>query len=153
TDYELKAITAVVLGGTSIFGGRGGILGTILGLLAIVTLQSGLRLAGVPAELAGILIGVLLISTILMDRLQLRAKPAAPAGSEEFEMKTSQIGVFSAVILAAALIVAGSNWMLMRDLRQQLAVPRAAAGAVSAQNSGAGHKPVIAMMPKAKGDP
>ena len=40
--YELMAITAVVLGGASIFGGRGTILGTVLGLLSIVLLQNGL---------------------------------------------------------------------------------------------------------------
>src|SRR5262249_2058975 len=57
TGYELMAITAVVLGGTSIFGGRGTIWGTALGLFAIVILQNGLRLAALPAELAGILTG------------------------------------------------------------------------------------------------
>ena len=57
TGYELMAITAVVLGGTSIFGGRGSVLGTLLGLLAIAVLQNGLRLADLPAELAGILDG------------------------------------------------------------------------------------------------
>src|SRR6185312_1142406 len=54
TGYELIAITAVVLGGTSIFGGSGSIGGTLLGLVAIVVLQNGLRLSGWPAELAGI---------------------------------------------------------------------------------------------------
>ena len=51
TGFELMAITAVVLGGTSIFGGRGTVLGTVLGLFAIVVLQNGLRLSGQPAEL------------------------------------------------------------------------------------------------------
>ena len=60
TGYELVAITAVVLGGTSIFGGRGSVHGTLLGLLAIAVLQNGLRLADLPAELAGVLTGVLL---------------------------------------------------------------------------------------------
>ena len=63
TGFELMAITAVVLGGTSIFGGRGTVLGTMLGLLAIVILQNGLRLSAQPAELTGILTGVLLLLT------------------------------------------------------------------------------------------
>src|SRR6266496_3306793 len=54
TGYELMAITAVVLGGASIFGGRGTVLGTVVGLFAIVILQNGLRLNSQPAELAGI---------------------------------------------------------------------------------------------------
>ena len=74
TGYELMAITAVVLGGASIFGGRGTILGTVLGLFAIVILQNGLRLSGQPAEFAGILTGVLLVATILLDRLSRRPK-------------------------------------------------------------------------------
>ena len=41
TGYELTAIAAVVLGGASIFGGRGTVLGTVLGLFAIVMLQNG----------------------------------------------------------------------------------------------------------------
>ena len=139
TGYELMAITAVVLGGASIFGGRGTVLGTVLGLFAIVILQNGLRLSGQPAELAGILTGVLLIVTILIDRLSRRseAKPQTQKVSEEeFEVKNWQIGVLSAVILAAALIVAGTNWMLVRSI-------------VPANKK----KSVIAMMPKAKGDP
>jgi len=68
TGYELIAITAVVLGGTSIFGGKGSIGGTLLGLMAIVVLQNGLRLSGWPAELAGILTATLLVITIVIER-------------------------------------------------------------------------------------
>ncbi len=58
TGYELSAITAVVLGGTSIFGGRGSVAGTLLGLFAIAVLRNGMLLAALPAELAGVLTGI-----------------------------------------------------------------------------------------------
>lgn len=155
TGYELMAITAVVLGGASIFGGRGTVLGTVLGLFGIVILQNGLRLSAQPAELAGILTGVLLVATILLDRLSTRAarRPHAQTTTtaEEDEVKNSQVGILSAVILVAALVVAGSNWLLVRSLRQELA--GGASARSSSATTSAGHKPVIALMPKAKGDP
>ena len=119
TGYELMAITAVVLGGASIFGGRGTVLGTVLGLFAIVILQNGLRLSGQPAELAGILTGVLLVITILIDRLSRIGVSRITVSEEEFEVKNWQIGVLSGVILVAAIIVAGSNWMLVRSIKEQ----------------------------------
>lgn len=159
TGYELMAITAVVLGGASIFGGRGTILGTVLGLFAIVLLQNGLRLTGQPAELSGILTGVLLVATIVVDLLsrQAKSRPTFPTiATEQDEVRNSQVAVLSAVIIAGALIVAASNWMLVRSLR-----PAAGAAALvgGAETTGAAAatpraaKPVVAMMPKAKGDP
>lgn len=62
--YELVAITAVVLGGTSIFGGRGSVHGTLLGLFALVVLRIGLQLSELPTELADILTGALLVAAI-----------------------------------------------------------------------------------------
>ncbi len=158
TGYELMAITAVVLGGASIFGGRGTVLGTLLGLFGIVILQNGLRLSAQPAELAGILTGVLLVATILLDRLSTRARtrPArAHTFAEDEEVRNSQVAVLSAVILLGALIVAGSNWMLVRSVRENAGagvVGTGARGANPAQPAG-GKKAVVALMPKAKGDP
>ena len=68
TGYELTAITAVVLGGAAITGGVGTIGGTLLGLLAMVVLQNGLRLAALPAELAGILTGLLLVGALALGK-------------------------------------------------------------------------------------
>jgi rhamnose transport system permease protein len=61
TGYELFAITAVVLGGTSIFGGLGSVHGTVLGVAAIAILNNGLVHARQPREVAGMLTGLLLI--------------------------------------------------------------------------------------------
>ncbi|HEY8460975.1 MAG TPA: substrate-binding domain-containing protein, partial [Blastocatellia bacterium] len=163
TGYELMAITAVALGGTSIFGGRGTLWGTALGLFAIVILQNGLRLADLPAELSGILTGTLLVATICIDRflggrasraaLTGETVPGAPAPQaaplEEIAVKNSQVAILSAAILAAALIVAGSNWLLVRSVREGGKEPNNSAAAASS----APRRLTVAMMPKSKGDP
>ena len=69
TGIELDAITAVVLGGTSIFGGRGTILGTVIGLCLIQALKNGLSLAGVKGDGTIMLIGAVLILAILASNL------------------------------------------------------------------------------------
>ena len=151
TGYELTAIAAVVLGGASIFGGRGTVLGAVLGLFAIVLLQNGLRLSGQPTEMAGVLTGVLLIVIIMADRVfrigGLR-QTTERISEEEFDVKNWQVAVLSLVILAAALIVAGTNWMLVRSIRDDRSAGNAAQTLLAK-----GKKSVIAMMPKAKGDP
>jgi rhamnose transport system permease protein len=69
TGFELLAITAVVLGGTSIFGGRGSVGGTLLGLATLAVLHNGLRLADLPAELAGVVTAGLLLVALGANRL------------------------------------------------------------------------------------
>ncbi|HXB69399.1 MAG TPA: substrate-binding domain-containing protein [Candidatus Acidoferrales bacterium] len=167
TGYELDAITAVVLGGTSVFGGRGTLWGTLLGLFSISILQNGLHLAALPSELTGLLTGTLLLVVISIDRLNARARQATGArqttkndrlshlNDETFSMKNSQIAILCAAILAAALIVAGSNLWMVRSLQPaagSAVVPAALPAAVLTTGPG-GHRIVIAMMPKAKGDP
>jgi rhamnose transport system permease protein len=142
TGYELAAITAVVLGGTSVFGGRGTVWGTILGLFSISVLQNGLRLAALPSEMTGVLTGAVLLASIAIGRL--RTAPPVVQQNEP-EMRNSQLAVLCTVILAGSLIVAGTNVWLVKSLRGDGA--SAAAGVAPAA------RPVIAMMPKAKGDP
>lgn len=69
TGLELDVIAAVVLGGTSIFGGRGTIVGTILGFLLIGLLKNGLALTGVKGDATIVVIGLVLIFAILASNL------------------------------------------------------------------------------------
>jgi len=69
TGYELLAITAVVLGGSSIFGGTGTVLGTMLGVAVLAVLKVGLTLSDQPSELAGILTGGLLLAVLAGEAL------------------------------------------------------------------------------------
>lgn len=69
---ELQSITIAVLGGTHIFGGRGRVTGTLLAVLLIVILSSGLQLAGVsPSWQAGVL-GVVLILAVVLNNAFVR---------------------------------------------------------------------------------
>jgi rhamnose transport system permease protein len=69
TGLELDVITAVVLGGTSIFGGRGTVIGTLLGLALMQALKNGLALAGVKGDGTIVVIGAVLIGTILISNI------------------------------------------------------------------------------------
>lgn len=153
TGYELDAITAVVLGGTSVFGGRGTMFGTVLGLFALAVLRNGLHLAALPSELTGVLTGTLLVATIAIDRLRAGAARAAERASRldtgEIDVRNSQVAVLCATIVAGSLIVAGTNVWLVRSLTS----PGSPAAAGSAAPASSTRRPVIAMMPKAKGDP
>lgn len=68
TGMELEAITAVVLGGTSIFGGHGTVIGTMLALALMQSLKNGLALAGVRGDGTVIVIGLVLVATSLISR-------------------------------------------------------------------------------------
>jgi rhamnose transport system permease protein len=152
SGYELDAITAVVLGGTSVFGGRGTLLGTVLGLAALAILRNGLRLAALPSEFAGILTGALLLATIAIDYLRIREQHTANvySSTEDIDVKNSQVAILCATMLVGSLIVAGTNVWLVRSL-----APAAPSGAatLSFSTSPTAGRSVIAMMPKAKGDP
>ena len=68
TEYNLDSITAVVLGGTSLFGGRGGVLGTLIGALIVGVFRNGLQLAGVEVVWQGFAIGLLVLIAVSLDQ-------------------------------------------------------------------------------------
>ncbi|ALN72888.1 ABC transporter permease [Aureimonas sp. AU20] len=69
TGIELDVITAVVLGGTSIFGGRGLVVGTLIGLCLVQVLKNGLALSGVKGDGTIVIIGFVLIAAVLISNL------------------------------------------------------------------------------------
>lgn len=68
TAYELDAIAAVVIGGTSLAGGKGRIVGTLIGALIIGTLNNGLNLLGVSSFYQQVVRGIVIIIAVLLDR-------------------------------------------------------------------------------------
>lgn len=69
TSWELDAIAAVVIGGASLFGGRGTIIGTLIGVLIMVMIRNGLNLMNVSPYWQGSAIGGIIILALLVERL------------------------------------------------------------------------------------
>jgi ribose transport system permease protein len=68
--YELDVIAAVVVGGTSLFGGRGTIVGTFIGAMLIAVLKNGLNLLNVGSYVQQIVVGVVILLAVLLDQLR-----------------------------------------------------------------------------------
>ncbi|WP_345578641.1 ABC transporter permease [Nonomuraea rosea] len=69
---NLDSITAVVLGGTSLFGGRGLVIGTLVGALIVGVFRNGLQLMGVPSIYQTLITGILVILAVAVDQLSRR---------------------------------------------------------------------------------
>jgi ribose transport system permease protein len=70
--YELYVIAAVVVGGTSLSGGEGNVLGTLLGAFLIAVIQNGMNLTGVESYTQKVVLGAIIVAAVLLDRLKLR---------------------------------------------------------------------------------
>ena len=69
---ELDAIAAVVIGGASLYGGRGSVLGTLMGVFIMVMIRNGMNLLGVSPFWQGTAIGSIIIAAVLIERLMSR---------------------------------------------------------------------------------
>mgnify|MGYP002142134614 CR=1 FL=1 len=74
TGFELQAIAAVVVGGTSLMGGRASIVGTVLGAILLGSIANGLTLLNVNAFVQLVVTGVIVLGAVLTDRLATRTK-------------------------------------------------------------------------------
>jgi rhamnose transport system permease protein len=92
TGFELQVIGAVVIGGTSILGGRGSVVATLLGALLVGTVRSALVVSGSEALLADFFLGLFILAAVGLDlyrqkrearRLRTRLELPAPTGREE----------------------------------------------------------------------
>ncbi|MEW5814871.1 MAG: ribose ABC transporter permease [Spirochaetota bacterium] len=70
TGYELDVIASVVIGGTSLMGGRGSVWGTFIGALLIGTINNGMNLLGVSSYFQLVVKGLIIIGAVLLDRLR-----------------------------------------------------------------------------------
>ena len=70
--YELYVIAAVVVGGTSLSGGRGKVFGTLIGAFIIAVIQNGMNLIGVQSYTQKVVLGLVLLAAVLLDMLKKR---------------------------------------------------------------------------------
>lgn len=72
--YELQAIAAVIIGGTSLLGGRGSILGTVIGALIMGVLINGLRIMSIQTEWQNVVVGIVILVAVFFDSLRNRSR-------------------------------------------------------------------------------
>ena len=97
TGYELQVIAAVLLGGVSIFGGRGRLHGVLAGVVLIGVISSALRLESVTVNVTNIIVGLLLVASVILpsvlawtsSRLPRKAAPTAPSESHPHQNAAS----------------------------------------------------------------
>ncbi|NJN96727.1 MAG: hypothetical protein HC875_22745 [Anaerolineales bacterium] len=72
--FELFVIGAVVMGGTSLMGGKGGVLGAVLGAVLMAEVQNGINLLDIPVNLMQPILGAVIVLAVFSDQLQKRRK-------------------------------------------------------------------------------
>ncbi|MCX6090777.1 MAG: hypothetical protein NTX88_10500 [Candidatus Atribacteria bacterium] len=73
-NFELDVIAAVMLGGTSVLGGKGTVIGSLLGAVLVGIIKNGMVLLNVPALSEGLVIGVLILISVMIDLIRARGE-------------------------------------------------------------------------------
>jgi ribose transport system permease protein len=74
SGFELEVIAAVMLGGTSVFGGKGTVIGSLLGAVLVGIIKNGMVLMNVPALSEGLVIGILILISVMIDLVRSRGE-------------------------------------------------------------------------------
>jgi ribose/xylose/arabinose/galactoside ABC-type transport system permease subunit/ABC-type sugar transport system substrate-binding protein len=132
--YELYAIAAAVIGGTSLMGGEGRMAGTLIGALIMGVLRNGLNLLNVPSSWEGVVVGTVLVAAVIVDRSRHRVRTGAQRGFwRRHGARVALVALFLVLLAMAVTYRTGFG-------RQ----PRAA---------GAGRPLTVAFVPKQIGSP
>ena len=107
--YELYAIAAAVIGGVSLMGGEGRVVGTVIGALIMGTLRNGLNALNVPSALEGMVVGGVLVAAVVLDRARHRGGEKAPVTGWRRWRKAVVVSVLAIVSVAGAVGVRVSS--------------------------------------------
>jgi ribose/xylose/arabinose/galactoside ABC-type transport system permease subunit/ABC-type sugar transport system substrate-binding protein len=107
--YELYAIAAAVIGGVSLMGGEGRVLGTLIGALIMGTLRNGLNALNVPSALEGMVVGGVLIAAVVLDRARHRGSTSRSLEGWRRYRKWVIAGIITVVMVLAALAFRASS--------------------------------------------
>jgi ABC-type sugar transport system substrate-binding protein len=107
--YELYAIAAAVIGGVSLMGGEGGVVGTLVGALIMGTLRNGLNALNVPSALEGLVVGGVLVGAVVFDRARHRAAETRTSGVRRHSRALVLAGATAAVLVAVAVSVRSAS--------------------------------------------
>jgi ribose transport system permease protein len=107
--YELYAIAAAVIGGVSLMGGEGRVMGTLIGALIMGTLRNGLNALNVPSALEGMVVGGVLVAAVVLDRARHRGADKKPLVGWRRYRKPVSIAIGVALLVAAAFSFRASS--------------------------------------------
>jgi ribose transport system permease protein len=102
--YELYAIAAAVIGGVSLMGGEGRVVGTLIGALIMGTLRNGLNALNVPSALEGMVVGGVLVAAVVLDRARHRGSEGRPPEGWRRYRSLVLAGIGAVILLVGAVL-------------------------------------------------